>query len=94
MKTKFKLGGHAVVTNESGEIVAVICIPNGEGDITKQLEQAVKEHECAESAKLVLSKDLTDSVFEIDGVSFTASIVEAEDVYKKKYHIEMTATYY
>jgi hypothetical protein len=87
---KTKVSGQAVITtSDEGRVVAIINC-RIDGDITKQVELAIKEHEAADSAK-VESKDVLDG---LDALSFTAEITTDDgEIEVNDYTIEVAATY-
>ena len=90
MKTKLYRPGQAVITtSDESRVVAIINCPI-DGDITKQVELAIKEHEAAESVK-VESQDVLDN---LDALVFTAEITTDDgEIEVRDYTIEIAATY-
>ncbi|MCA6372196.1 MAG: hypothetical protein IM631_12525 [Cytophagales bacterium] len=90
MKTNLYRPGQAVITTSDESRVVAIINCKVDGDITKQVELAIKEHEAADSVK-VESQDVLDG---LDPLCFTAEITTDDgDIEVNEYTIEIAATY-
>jgi hypothetical protein len=91
MKTNLQKNQNAVITTDSGEVVAVVECKAGQQDLTAQISKAISEHECADNVQI----NKTEGNFEfLEPVELFVTVLDEEgNEDDKSFYIELTATY-
>lgn len=82
-----------VITTDTGDTVAVLNVPAGEQNITSMIETIIKEHECADSAKLEFNSEDKNIVDSLEAYIFAVETETDGDIDLRDYYIQATASY-